>query len=377
MQINLNEIEIPRQELQDVVDRSMASIRKMHRKKRIWKSASRFGAAAASIAVIAGIFAANPALAENLPLIGHIFERVQDEQYYPGDYSSRGEQLTGTTVSESRGITVTLSEIMCSDESMNVSVIIESEEAFPESVLSMNESSNRDYGTHFYLDADQQISVSGQSLLDKQEGVEDVLDANGEFTDDHTFIGMFRINFNLYPFADIDIPDQFTWDLTVNSISYFSDSSGDSSSAGLTRLTDAGEWNFSSEVVKQDLETRTVQVDKALPNGGVISDIRITPYEVTINYSYDESRIQPGYEAYDSIYNVMLDGSGKVIEEKVGLFPAQGYDLSGITVYSLGAPDENTLAEIQEKIYDESFSAQLPGWLEENAVSKIEIPLGD
>ena len=77
MQINLNEIEIPRQELQDVVDRSMASIRKMHRKKRIWKSASRFGAAAASIAVIAGIFAANPALAENLPLIGHIFERVQ------------------------------------------------------------------------------------------------------------------------------------------------------------------------------------------------------------------------------------------------------------------------------------------------------------
>lgn len=310
MQINLNEIEIPRQELQDVVDRSMASIRKMHRKKRIWKSASRFGSAAASIAVIAGIFAANPALAENLPLIGHIFERVQDEQYYPGDYSSRGEQLTGTTVSESRGITVTLSEIMCSDESMNVSVIIESEETFPESVLSMNESSNRDYGTHFYLDADQQISVSGQSLLDKQEGVEDVLDANGEFTDDHTFIGMFRINFNLYPFADIDIPDQFTWDLTVNSISYFSDSSGDSSSAGLTRLTDAGEWNFSSEVVKQDLETRTVQVDKALPNGGVISDIRITPYEVTINYSYDES-----------------------------------------------------------------FSAQLPGWLEENAVSKIEIPL--
>ena len=266
---------------------------------------------------------------------------------------------------------------MCSDESMNVSVIIESEETFPESVLSMNESSNRDYGTHFYLDADQQISVSGQSLLDKQEGVEDVLDANGEFTDDHTFIGMFRINFNLYPFADIDIPDQFTWDLTVNSISYFSDSSGDSSSAGLTRLTDAGEWNFSSEVEKQDLETRTVQVDKALPNGGVVSDIRITPYEVTINYSYDESRIQPGYEAYDSIYNVMLDGSGKVIEEKVGLFPAQGYDLSGITVYSLGAPDENTLAEIQEKIYDESFSAQLPGWLEENAVSKIEIPLGD
>lgn len=310
MQINLNEIEIPRQELQDVVDRSMASIRKMHRKKRIWKSASRFGAAAASIAVIAGIFAANPALAENLPLIGHIFERVQDEQYYPGDYSSRGEQLTGTTVSESRGITVTLSEIMCSDESMNVSVIIESGETFPESVLSMNESSNRDYGTHFYLDADQQISVSGQSLLDKQEGVEDVLDANGEFTDDHTFIGMFRINFNLYPFADIDIPDQFTWDLTVNSISYFSDSSGDSSSAGLTRLTDAGEWNFSSEVVKQDLETRTVQVDKALPNGDVVSDIRITPYEVTINYSYDES-----------------------------------------------------------------FSAQLPGWLEENAVSKIEIPL--
>ncbi len=349
MQINLNEIEIPREELQDVVNRSMASIRKTHRKKKIFKTISRLGAAAASIAVIAGIFAVNPALAENLPLIGHIFERIQDKQYYPGDYSSRGEQLTGTAVSESQGITVTLSEIVCSDESMNVSLIMESDDAFPESLLAMEENPDRDGSAHFYMDADQQISVSGKAVLDKQTGVEDVLDAKGTFTDAHTFIGMFRIDFNLYPFADIEIPDQFIWNLDINSISYFPSSSGGSSEAGLTRLADAGEWNFSNEVVKQDLEEKIIQVNKSLPNGSVISDISITPYEVTVNYFYDKSRIQPGYEAYDSINPVMLDGSGKVIEDKIGLFPAKGYDLSKITVYALETPDENSWMKYKKK----------------------------
>ena len=105
----------------------------------------------------------------------------------------------------------------------------------------------------------------------------------------------------------------------------------------------------------------------------------MTPYEVTINYVYDESQVQPGYESFDSIHSVMLDGSGKLIDDKVGMFPAEGYDLSKITVYSLDVSNasEAEWEEMWEKLYDESFAAQLPGWLEERSAAKMEIDLAE
>ncbi len=72
-----------------------------------------------------------------------------------------------------------------------------------------------------------------------------------------------------------------------------------------------------------------------------------------------------------------LDGSGKVIQDKIGQFSPKGYDLSKITVYSLDLPDKGTNITIQEKLPDDGFSSQLPEWLEENAISKIEIPIED
>lgn len=181
----------------------MVSVRKMHRKKLFFRVVSRCGATAAAIAAVVGICAANSALAENIPLIRHIFERVQDEQRYPGDYSAKADQLTENNVSASQGITVTLSEIVCTEKSMNVSVMIESEDAFPDDALTMSENMDEGYGSHFYLDADQ----SETSFVAHEDDVEDVLDLKGKFTDDHTFIGMFRIDFDLYPFAGVTIPD--------------------------------------------------------------------------------------------------------------------------------------------------------------------------
>ena len=48
------------------------------------------------------------------------------------------------------------------------------------------------------------------------------------------------------------------------------------------------------------------------------------------------------------------------------MFPAEGYDLSKITVYSLDVSNasEAEWEEMWEKLYDESFAAQLPGWLD-------------
>lgn len=61
------------------------------------------------------------------------------------------------------------------------------------------------------------------------------------------------------------------------------------------------------------------------------------------------------------------------------MFPTEGYDLSKITVYSLDVSNasEAEWEEMWEKLYDESFAPQLPGWLEERSVAKMEIDLTD
>lgn len=160
--------------------------------------------------------------------------------------------------------------------------------------------------------------------------------------------------------------------MTVEDISYFAEEEG-----AREALADGGAWTFSNEVQKTEVDARTIEVNQYEPNGSGITDIVLTPYEVTINYVYDEEKVQPGYEEFDSIQTVMLDGSGKVIEDKVGMFSPDGYDLSKIIVYSLDVSGDSDAAweEIQEKIIDESFAGELPGWLEAHAVSKMEIDL--
>ena len=196
MQINLDHIEVPKEELQKVISSSMVSVRKEYHKKKVRRIARWCSAAAAAVAVAAVVCISNPTLAAELPLIGHIFERVQDDQQYPGDYSSKADQLAGTTVSESQGVTVTLSEIVCTDQSMNVSVMIESEEAFPEQALQMSQTFGEDYGTRLFFTAEHQVGFMDHTARADEYGD---LEVKGEFEDDHTFIGAFRINFEVYP----------------------------------------------------------------------------------------------------------------------------------------------------------------------------------
>lgn len=326
-------------------------------------------AAAASIAVLVGVCAMNPVLAEKFSWLGKIFGLVQDEQVYPGDYSEHSVPVPGTSVSESDGVTISLSEFVCTTEALNVSVLIESEEPFDEdfkySVLRQFE------GVSPYL-----MFVAEQST-DFSDGPLDTewtpfIDVRGDFLDDNTFAGAMRIDFNLYPYAMYTIPDTFTWNLKITDI-ICPDKTGNTTG----NLGISGEWNFSCQITRQqDLESRTIEVNQYAPNGTGISTVTVTPYEVVVENIYDENMIQPGYEGNsEALQYVMLDGSGTLIHDKVGLFPADGYDLSKITVYYVPAPTEESWVAIQEKLIDESFAPQLQAYLEEIAVSKTEIPL--
>ena len=81
MKKDFQDIPIPK-ELDRVVEESMAQVYREHRRKRFRKLVT---GCTATAAVFAGGFlflAANPAMAAKLPLIGHVFETMQDHFGY-------------------------------------------------------------------------------------------------------------------------------------------------------------------------------------------------------------------------------------------------------------------------------------------------------
>ena len=183
---------------------STREIRIHRRRKYKMKKFSKIGkfaaaAAAAAIIGIGGLGYYNPALAAKIPLIGKIFEKVQDNVTYSGDYSDKETVLTNEdhagnldtsdySVSD-QGITLTVSEIYCDGYSIFLTVNIEAEEAdfthIPEHYTGMNAADNRT-AAGFYIGGT--WSVDGSS----PEWLENTFE--GEVIDRHTFAGILKIN---------------------------------------------------------------------------------------------------------------------------------------------------------------------------------------
>lgn len=367
MQVGLNDIKIPTEKLNMVVSENLEKVKEIHKKNRFRHIAGGCAAAAAGIAVLSGICLSNPVLAEKITKLGEIFGLVQEQQLYPGNYSETSIPVPGTNVSQSEGITVTLSEFVCSNESLNISMLIESEEPFPEAFRESVANADEIGNSYLMLTTEQSADFADEPL---DLASNPYIEVRGSFQDERTFAGAFRIDFNLYPYVQYEIPDSFIWDLKVTNI-FCPDGAGKVDRS----LAIPGEWSFSSQITQQDIETKTVEVNQYAPNGTSILSVTVTPYEVNIETGYDENKVQPGYEQFDNTQYVILDGSGKRIKDKIGRFPTAGYDLSKITFYYMDTPDEETWMAIQEKLHDESFAPQLQEYLESIAIQKIEIPL--
>lgn len=172
------------------------------------------GTVAAAAAVFSMVCISNPALAANIPLLGHIFEEIGSSLGFSGDYSKYAQPLTEDSAMQAaenkeseapseaeqnpetkavdsaysktvNGVTMTLSEVYCNDAALYLSLLIESEEAFPETFVDQWEKQgihlNESYGEFSY----------------NQEGQEKIYLNNyldGKFVDDHTYAGILRID---------------------------------------------------------------------------------------------------------------------------------------------------------------------------------------
>lgn len=193
-----------------------------HRKfKTIYKTVLGMTAAAA---VFSAVCITNPAFAENIPLVGNVFERIGNSLGFSGDFSKYATPLedensstevgstqnekeqntssdnrnTNATESENveaentdskwsqtyNGTTLTVSEVYCNDTALYISLIISMEEKIPNTLLTED-------GTPW-------INLNNGSIWMKWDFNDGDMLVNapldGQLIDDHTFAGVLRID---------------------------------------------------------------------------------------------------------------------------------------------------------------------------------------
>ena len=374
MQVKFDEVLIPEEQLNRVVAESMDEIYKGCKKKKSYQRFLYRIAALIGIIILSGslvILNASvlPVLAEKSSFFKKIFEKVQGESQYGGDYDKNAVQTDGITSETTEDLRFEFSEVVCTSQSMTYSIQITSQKGFPEEAMKKSTNESDSEGKWMYLVGTQSADFLKDTI--EEENTYDMPFIKGHYEDEHTFIGTMRVDFNLYPFDGNEIPQHFIWSLKINSILYPNVETG-----GMEKLLTDGDLKFELYVDRQNLGEKIVKVNKVSPSGWKITDISLTPYEMIVNEEYNEANTQKGYEQPDSIREIWTDADGRILHNKVGSFMIEGYNMSNVTVYYMPTPDEDSNMIIMEYIYQENHTdVEIQNYLEENCVSKQEISL--
>ena len=374
MQVKFDEVLIPEEQLNRVVAESMDEIYKGCKKKKSYQRFLYRIAALIGIIILSGslvILNASvlPVLAEKSSFFKKIFEKVQGESQYSGDYDKNAVQTDGITSETTEDLRFEFSEVVCTSQSMTYSIQITSQKGFPEEAMKESTNESDSEGKWMYLVGTQSADFLKDTI--EEENTYDMPFIKGHYEDEHTFIGTMRVDFNLYPFDGNEIPEHFIWSLKINSILYPNVETG-----VMEKLLTDGDLKFELYVDRQNLGEKSVKVNKVSPSGWKITDITLTPYEMIVNEEYDKANTQKGYEQPDSIREIWTDADGRILHNKVGSFMIEGYNMSNVTVYYMPTPDEDSNTIILEYIYQENHTdAEIQDYLEENCVSKQEISL--
>lgn len=212
MRIDFEQIQVPTEELDQVITEKMDEIRKVSRRNKKKKIVAACTTAAAAFTVGFMLLKANPVIAAQLPLVGHLFEKVEDKMFYSGDIKKNAKVLEGDDkVQESGGIKVTFSEVYCNPEALYLSVMAESEEGFPDNLRAIDASYGNEKESYLMMRVKEKFDFL-------PEPVEDYLQFNGEYIDEHTFVGGARIDFGVNELDKVEIPEQFKLDMEISEI---------------------------------------------------------------------------------------------------------------------------------------------------------------
>nr|WP_317333670.1 DUF4179 domain-containing protein [uncultured Romboutsia sp.] len=79
----------------------------------------------------------SPVLASRIPFIGNVFESIEKNINFPGEYSQYFTSVNKTTYSN--GIGINLYEVICDGQYLYATFIVENENPFPYTYLETSE----------------------------------------------------------------------------------------------------------------------------------------------------------------------------------------------------------------------------------------------
>lgn len=285
-----NEINIP-DNLDERIDEGVknANLEKIKNNRR--KRNRAIGTIAASLVAVTTLGIANPALASKLPIVGGVFESIEKNINFPGNYSQYATSVNETAYSN--GVGITLSEILCDGQSLYVTYIVESEKPFKYT----------SWGDSGLMDMNQLITSEAYNKVDFTDEELDnsgFAGLEGNFINENTFVGVQKYHLSS---LKSEIPDQFTFQTKIELIENYGVNASDISSYKW------GTWAFKVPVTvdknlrktidlnKQDIESDTVKVNS----------ITITPFDMIVDLNYKE-----GY--WTDYRTVIYDENGEILQ---------------------------------------------------------------
>lgn len=339
----------------------------------IWRKVFiTFGSMAAVLCVTCIFCVMNPVMAREIPILGSIFGRIADVYSFgkipeEGTVELSAENSTDLVeedggsvptedlVSADGGITISITEEYASNQAAYIGIRVENEQAFPEMVAVI------DSGQQFIKARTTETYSFSQAPRRNRRYIE------GKFVDEHTFLGIIRIDYDDIRRAveeteaqdgDVQIPEAFTLELEIAEIAstlkdFEIPEEFDISDEAYAQMTEeeqaayfdsiprawygieyqswhqAGTWYFTLPIRMTDENARTIEVGQYDKDGIGVESIEISSMEMRVNTVLPEDIC---------LYTVVFDADGRQIEtsnsSNAGFARLiDGYDISEVSVY--------------------------------------------
>lgn len=252
--------------LDDVIEEGVKQAMKVKNLKKQGRYKRVGMGLAAGLVVTLGVGFTNPAAASKLPVVGNVFETIEKNLYFPGNYSEYATSINETAYSN--GIGITLSEILSDGQFLYVTYIVESDEPFENLSYTVEERGGE------VVDVNQLILEDAYTKVDfKTDGLEmvGISGLEGKFIDEHTFIGVEQ-----YYLGTTDVPDEFIFQTKKVVVENYATNINENDQ------TTWGTWAFKVPVTVNQELTKVIDVEGFEQNGASVHSIAMTPFGVIV-----------------------------------------------------------------------------------------------
>lgn len=258
----------------------------VHKKRKSMKWVKWVSSVAAVFVLGIGFCYTNPVLAAKIPIIGRIFEQVEQDVTYSGDYKEKGTVLvseegsgednadtTTKYTTKDQGLEITASEVYCDGYSIFLTAKITSEAGGFDHIQSHYTGGFRDGEATMT----QGIYTNGNWQMEDGSKSGELLNNNfeGSVLDDHTFIGMMKFD------LDEVISGDGVLNLNLSFLGY--DDINWLENDDLTPYYKfEGNWQFSIPYTVDTETAKEITVNQKSDLGYGIEKVFLSPYQLIV-----------------------------------------------------------------------------------------------